>query len=88
MPSSQLRVYFHYQPSYYHLHVHFTHLRYDAPGSSVERAHLLSDVIDNLTRQADFYRSKTLTFPVKQNEGLYRKFQEVKKEGEGKGERE
>lgn len=35
------------KPSYYHLHIHFTHIRFDAPGSDVMRAHLLSDVIDN-----------------------------------------
>lgn len=28
VPSSLLRVYFHYQPAYYHLHVHFAHIRY------------------------------------------------------------
>lgn len=30
--ASQLRVYLHYQPSYYHLHVHFSYLMYEAPG--------------------------------------------------------
>ncbi|GLV42624.1 uncharacterized protein CBL_03363 [Carabus blaptoides fortunei] len=28
---SQLRIYLHYQPSFYHLHVHFTYLKHDAP---------------------------------------------------------
>lgn len=32
LPESQLRIYLHYQPSFYHLHVHFTYLKYDAPG--------------------------------------------------------
>ena len=32
VPASELRVYFHYQPSYYHLHVHFTSVQFDAPG--------------------------------------------------------
>lgn len=32
LPASQLRIYFHYQPSYYHLHVHFCNLTFDAPG--------------------------------------------------------
>lgn len=32
IPSSQLRIYFHYQPSYYYLHVHFSYLMFDAPG--------------------------------------------------------
>merc|ERR1711976_711052 len=65
VPSSQLRVYIHYQPSYYHLHVHFTHLRFDAPGSGVERAHLLSDVIDNIELMEDFYQKKTLAFVLR-----------------------
>jgi m7GpppX diphosphatase len=34
--------YFHYQPSYYLLHVHFVHFAYDAAGSQAcYRAHLL-----------------------------------------------
>lgn len=32
LKKSQLRVYIHYQPSFYHLHVHFTYLRFEAPG--------------------------------------------------------
>jgi hypothetical protein len=32
IPCSQLWIYIHYQPSFYHLHVHFTYLKYDAPG--------------------------------------------------------
>lgn len=42
----ELRVYVHYQPSYYHLHVHFLHVKYDAgPGMAVGKAHLLNDII-------------------------------------------
>ena len=29
---SRLRIYLHYRPSYYHLHVHFTYLMFDGPG--------------------------------------------------------
>lgn len=29
---SQLRIYLHYQPSYYHLHVHFAYLMFETPG--------------------------------------------------------
>ncbi|XP_015277994.1 PREDICTED: m7GpppX diphosphatase isoform X1 [Gekko japonicus] len=74
---AQLRVYLHYQPSYYHLHVHFTALSYDAPGSSVERAHLLSDVIDNLELDSGYYRKRTLTFALRADEPLLKKFQEA-----------
>ena len=44
--ADQLRVYLHYQPSYYHLHMHFLHVKHDAGmGMAVGKAHLLSDVI-------------------------------------------
>ncbi|XP_048368494.1 m7GpppX diphosphatase [Sphaerodactylus townsendi] len=74
---AQLRVYLHYQPSYYHLHVHFTSLGYDAPGCSVERAHLLSDVIDNLELDSHYYQKRTLTFALRADEALLKKFQEA-----------
>uniref|UniRef100_A0A8C8BGC9 m7GpppX diphosphatase n=1 Tax=Otus sunia TaxID=257818 RepID=A0A8C8BGC9_9STRI len=77
VPGSQLRVYLHYQPSYYHLHVHFTALGYDAPGSSVERAHLLADVIDNLAMDSMYYQKRALTFALRADELLLKKFQEA-----------
>jgi len=74
--SCSVRVYFHYAPSYYHLHVHFTHLNYDAPGTVVGKAHLLNDVLDNLRLMSDFYQRKTLTCILRENEemcDMYRK---------------
>lgn len=72
MKDDQLRAYLHYQPSYYQLHVHFTHLNFAAPRSSVGEAHLLEDVIDNLANiDSDFYAKKTLTFVVKESSSLY-----------------
>lgn len=32
IPAHKLRVYLHYLPSFYHLHVHFTALSFEAPG--------------------------------------------------------
>ncbi|KAJ7305051.1 hypothetical protein JRQ81_010845 [Phrynocephalus forsythii] len=77
MAGPQLRIYLHYQPSYYHLHVHFTALSYDAPGCSVERAHLLSDVIENLELNPKYYQQRTLTFALRADEPLLKKFQEA-----------
>uniref|UniRef100_A0A8C8SRX8 m7GpppX diphosphatase n=1 Tax=Pelusios castaneus TaxID=367368 RepID=A0A8C8SRX8_9SAUR len=76
---SQLRIYFHYQPSYFHLHVHFTALGYDAPGCSVEKAHLLAEVIDNLELDPQYYQKRTLTFALRADEALLKKFQEAGK---------
>ncbi|XP_056456460.1 m7GpppX diphosphatase [Gadus chalcogrammus] len=77
LPASKLRVYFHYQPSYYHLHVHFTALASEAPGSGVERAHLLSDVIQNLRADGGFYRQRSLSFPLRADDGLLARFQQA-----------
>ncbi|CAK8671497.1 unnamed protein product [Clavelina lepadiformis] len=65
-----LRLYFHYQPSYYHLHVHITHIELDIPGTSVLRAHLLYDVIENIKLKSDYYQQKTFSFTLVQNDPL------------------
>ncbi|XP_017778004.1 PREDICTED: m7GpppX diphosphatase [Nicrophorus vespilloides] len=70
IPASQLRVYLHYQPSFYHLHVHFTYLQFDAPGIYTERAHLLSNVISNLELLSDYYQKVSLPFVVQENSTL------------------
>ncbi|NXP81787.1 DCPS diphosphatase, partial [Ramphastos sulfuratus] len=77
VPGCQLRIYLHYQPSYYHLHVHFTALGYEAAGSAVERAHLLPDVIDNLLMEPSYYQQRALTCPLRADEPLLKKFQEA-----------
>ena len=77
LPASKLRVYLHYQPSYYHLHVHFTVLGSEAPGSGVERAHLLSDVIQNLEGDGEFYRQRSLSCSLRADDGLLAKFQQA-----------
>ncbi|KAM8733767.1 m7GpppX diphosphatase [Acanthopagrus schlegelii] len=77
LPASKLRVYLHYQPSYYHLHVHFTKLGYDAPGCGVERAHLLADVIQNIQSDSQYYKTRTLYFPLRADDGLLSKFKEA-----------
>lgn len=69
---SQVRAYFHYQPSYYHLHVHFVSMSMEqAPGATIERGHLLDTVIANLELVPDFYQRCTLTFGAKKGTGLY-----------------
>ena len=71
----ELRIYFHYQPSYYHLHIHFTHLKYAAPKTLVGEAHLLEEVIDNIEHiDSDFYQKKTLSFCLKDSSPLWLEF--------------
>ncbi|XP_034185636.1 decapping enzyme, scavenger [Osmia lignaria lignaria] len=76
LSASQLRIYLHYQPSYYYLHVHFAYLMYDAPGIFVEKAHLLSMVIRNIELMSDYYTKAVLSYVVAEGDPLYIKYKE------------
>ncbi|PFX24599.1 m7GpppX diphosphatase-like [Stylophora pistillata] len=72
----ELQVYVHYQPSYYHFHVHFTHIKYSAPGCSLGKAHLLHDVIDNIENiDSNYYSKRTLLCLFKENDKLFQRIQ-------------
>ncbi|KAL3990086.1 m7GpppX diphosphatase [Acanthocheilonema viteae] len=73
----QIRAYFHYQPTFYHLHVHFIHVSYDAPASGVAMAYLLEDVINNIKLVPDYYQRSTLTFTVKENNPLLKLYRDT-----------
>ncbi|XP_052518173.1 m7GpppX diphosphatase [Budorcas taxicolor] len=77
--ADRLRVYLHYLPSYYHLHVHFTALGFEAPGAGVERAHLLAEVIDNLEQDPEYYQRRTLTFALRADDPLLALLQEAQR---------
>lgn len=79
MCGSQLRVYLHYRPTFYHLHMHFVALQYDAPGMQMEKAHMLSTVISNIEMLPDYYKNVCLPFAVKETETL---FDKLEKHGE------
>lgn len=64
LQTQQTRAFLHYQPSFYHLHVHYTNLVCNVPQARVERAHLLQDVINNLKSDPDYYQRKTLHYKV------------------------
>jgi m7GpppX diphosphatase len=55
LEEEQLKMYFHYDPSTYHLHIHFVNLEVDH-GSSVEYSHDLDSVINNLYVFSDYYK--------------------------------
>jgi len=71
LKSSKIRAYFHYQPSYYHLHVHFTNLEYTPPGVNCEKSHCLETVISNLELSGSFYKTATLNFVVREKDKIY-----------------
>ncbi|KNZ62205.1 uncharacterized protein VP01_12g6 [Puccinia sorghi] len=75
----ELRMFVHYQPSYYHFHVHITHVNHIGfHGITVGQAHLLDEVIDNLAQELQitssgpsFYEAKTLTYALGSNHDLF-----------------
>lgn len=66
----KIRAYLHYMPSFYHLHVHFTHINFQVPGHP-ERNHLLSHVIENLKLDANYYQKVSLQCVLKHNDALF-----------------
>uniref|UniRef100_A0A2K6UVU2 m7GpppX diphosphatase n=1 Tax=Saimiri boliviensis boliviensis TaxID=39432 RepID=A0A2K6UVU2_SAIBB len=74
MTGDHLRVYLHYLPSYYRLHVHFTTL---GPSSGVERAHLLAEGIKNLECDPKRYQQCTLTFALRADEPMLKLLRET-----------
>ncbi|KAI8089744.1 HIT-like domain-containing protein [Halteromyces radiatus] len=68
----EFRLFLHYQPSYYHLHIHITALTMqDPPGAMAGQAHLLDTVIDNLELYPDYYQKASLSYVIGEQHPLY-----------------
>lgn len=50
-------IFFHYHPTYYSLHLHICNVNFFGPCSSVGRAVLIDNVIENLKISSDFYKT-------------------------------
>lgn len=55
-----LKMFFHYDPSTYHLHIHFVNIANSQAGSSVEYSHELHNVLFNLSICSDYYKRASL----------------------------
>ncbi|KAI0088391.1 scavenger mRNA decapping enzyme [Irpex rosettiformis] len=76
LAKGSLRLYVHYQPSYYHFHVHIVNAGYyGLMGSTVGQAHLLEDIISLLELDPDegpsIFERMTLTYGLGDQHGLY-----------------
>ncbi|OAF68516.1 Scavenger mRNA-decapping enzyme DcpS [Intoshia linei] len=54
------RIYIHYNPSYYHFHVHFENIDSCSGSHYAGKAHLLFDVIQNITLDPEYYQKVSL----------------------------
>ncbi|KIM65696.1 hypothetical protein SCLCIDRAFT_112453 [Scleroderma citrinum Foug A] len=72
LKKGRVRLYVHYQPSYYHFHVHIVHASQSGIlGMTVGQAHLLDDIISMLTVSPDIMSSLTFTYGLGSQHGLY-----------------
>ncbi|GAA5826532.1 hypothetical protein JCM11251_002413 [Rhodosporidiobolus azoricus] len=85
----ELRFFVHYQPTYYHFHVHVVHLNYvNFSGITVGQAHLLDDIIDTLELEVEtasaggpaplgaFFERRTFTYSLGVEHALYKLLQD------------
>ena len=71
LPAEQQRIYIHYVPSYFHLHVHFLNAKHDGSyGMAAGKAHTLQDVIGNIKLLPDYYAKAPLTVGLGENDPL------------------
>lgn len=75
VPMDQIRVFVHYPPQFYQFHVHFCHLSNDF-GCQVERAHLLTDIIQNLELDSKFYTKRIISYKVNASKNLFTEAQQ------------
>lgn len=69
----QLRIYFHYQPTYYHLHIHVANVNHDGLGSKISagKAIFLDTVIDNISLCGDYYQKCNLSYTLGKKHALF-----------------
>ena len=56
----QIRIYFHYRPTFWHLHVHFNLISNAEEGATLDYSHRLQTVITNLELKSNYYEEATL----------------------------
>lgn len=73
-----LRLFVHYQPTFYHFHVH---IKAVDPSSYIasDRDHLLNTIISNLMLNSDYYKKATITHPLAVGCSLYNELKKAKK---------
>jgi m7GpppX diphosphatase len=56
LDEEHLKIFFHYRPSVWQLHLHFLNLEYKTKSSSIEKSHEVHTVIENLKIDTNYYK--------------------------------
>lgn len=60
MVKNSYRLYFHYPPTFYRLHIHIMALSLGSMAALVDRAHSVENVINNLKVDSEYYGKVSL----------------------------
>jgi len=61
----------HYQPTFYHFHVHYLSLDLESNSIQINRAHDLFGIIQNLKLDSDYYKKVDIKYVLIENSLLY-----------------
>lgn len=67
----RVKMYFHYHPTFYRLHLHASYLQTTWPGESIGSSVLLHDVLENLKISPAFYNERAMEIHVKSTSFIY-----------------
>ncbi|KAK6465918.1 trehalase-associated protein [Scheffersomyces coipomensis] len=73
LKKDQVRIFIHYQPSYYHFHLHIVNVSHPGLGDGIAigKAILLDDVIENIELVGDYYQRRNIGYLLGENHGLW-----------------
>lgn len=72
MLPNEFRLFFHYKPTYYHLHVHVAHIEHEMHVQLKD--YPLDEVIDLLKMTPDYFAHKTISYAIGVEDKLYKTF--------------
>ncbi|XBW36121.1 hypothetical protein QEN19_001697 [Hanseniaspora menglaensis] len=78
LPLNKVKLYFHYQPSYYQLHIHIVHCDNEVNYKSMllgKDCHFIDTVIDNLEMNIDYYKKCKLVYCLNDDSELYKRIE-------------
>ena len=56
----QIRSYFHYHPSFWHVHIHYNLITHKLPGAIIDYSHTVGSVIENMKILPDYYQKASI----------------------------
>ncbi|KAA0187420.1 Scavenger mRNA-decapping enzyme DcpS [Fasciolopsis buskii] len=72
LDEDQIVAYFHYPPTFYHLHMHFIHVNsYVNSSIRAGRAHVAEEVLRNLELESEYYSKRVMTIFLHENSSMF-----------------